>query len=64
MEYFKVEVIADNSGKWCSNQLRFAAIDTARVYARDLFNRWTAVVNWRIVDQDGVVVAGRTERVN
>jgi hypothetical protein len=46
---FKVEVIADNSGKWCGNGLTFETREAAEKYARDLFSRWTAVREWRVV---------------
>jgi len=49
---YKVEVIADNSGKWCGNALRFDSIDEAKEYARDLFARWTLVREWRVVDTE------------
>lgn len=49
---FKVEVIADNSGKWCGNGLTFSTVDAAEIYARDLFSRWTAVRSWRVIDID------------
>ena len=47
---FKVEVIADNSGKWCGNALKFDTQDEAEVYATDLYARWTAVREMRVVD--------------
>jgi len=46
---FKVEVIADNSGEWCSNGIPFATIEEAERYGRDLFSRWSAVREWRVV---------------
>ena len=45
---YKVEVIADNSGEWCGNQLRFATMEQAQEYARDLAMRWTLVQRWRV----------------
>lgn len=47
---YKVEVIADNSGKWVSNGLTFPTLAEAEAYGRDLFNRWTAVREWRAVE--------------
>jgi hypothetical protein len=47
---FKVEVIADNSGKWCSNGMRFETADEAYRYAKDLEMRWMAVRQWRVVE--------------
>jgi len=49
---YKVEVIADSSGKWCSNALRFATEAEAKVYGDDLFMRWTAVREWRVAPAD------------
>jgi hypothetical protein len=46
---FKVEVIADNSGQWCSNQRVFATPEEAAAYARDLASRWVLVREWRVV---------------
>ena len=52
---FKVEVIADRSETWCGNGLSFPTLEEARAYALDLFMRWTAVREWRVVDSDGEV---------
>lgn len=46
---FAAEVIADDSGKFCGNGLRFATPDEAKTYAKDLYSRWTAVRQWRVV---------------
>ena len=47
---YKAEVIADDSGKWAGNGLRFDTITEAESYARDLMNRWTLVSEWRVVE--------------
>jgi hypothetical protein len=46
----KVEVIADSSGEWVSNQLRFATKELAEAYGSDLSCRWTAVREYRVVE--------------
>jgi hypothetical protein len=46
---FKVEVIADSSGQWVANALRFATETEAKTYGADLFSRWMAVKEWRAV---------------
>lgn len=46
---FKVEVIADSSGVWSSNQRRFETEDKAFAYGENLAERWTAVRQWRVV---------------
>lgn len=53
-----VEVIADNSGKFCGNALRFDTLDEATAYAKDLAWRWTLVREWRVVQvADSAVLA-------
>lgn len=47
----KVEVIADSTGKWVGNGLRFHGLEEAKTYGADLFSRWTAVRSWRVVDE-------------
>lgn len=46
------EVIADNSGKWCSNACHFATKEEADAYGRDLFGRWTLVREFRAAPSD------------
>ena len=55
MKSFKVEVIADNSGKWAGNALRFATQAQAESYALDLSLRWTSVRETRVVESDDEV---------
>jgi hypothetical protein len=43
-----VEVIADSSGKYCSNGKRFSDTKEALAYAKDLAWRWTLVQKFRI----------------
>ena len=47
---YKVEVIADSSGKWCGNALTFDTKLEAEAYACDLQSRWMAVRQWRVVE--------------
>lgn len=46
------EVIADDSGKWCGNGLRFKTEKEALDYAFDLSCRWTAVRETRAVPSE------------
>lgn len=46
---WKVEVIADSSGKWCGNAATYPTWAAARAAALDLFCRWTLVREWRVV---------------
>jgi hypothetical protein len=52
---WKAEVIADSSGKFEGNGLRFATQPEAEAYARDLMARWTLVREWRVVESDDPV---------
>lgn len=49
---FKVEVIADSSGKFCGNGVAFATHAEAELAARDLASRWMLVREWRVVESD------------
>jgi hypothetical protein len=43
------QVIADSTGQWTGNGLRFATEQEAQSYVRDLEFRWTAVRDTRVV---------------
>ena len=64
---WRPEVIADSSGKWIPNALRFATKVEAEANVSDLFGRWTAVREIRVVEVDDPVnyryVDGKTEPV-
>jgi hypothetical protein len=47
---FKPEVIADSSGEWTGNQLRFNTEKEAKTYVADLMLRWTLVTDTRVVE--------------
>jgi hypothetical protein len=49
---WKPEVIADNSGKWCGNVLRFATKAEAEEDVADLYSRWTLVRETRVVESN------------
>jgi hypothetical protein len=49
------EVIADNTGKWCGNGLRFATEQEALDNVRDLEMRWFSVRETRVVESDDPV---------
>lgn len=52
---FAPEVIADNSGKWCGNALRFATREEAEANVADLASRWFLVRETRVVESDDAV---------
>jgi hypothetical protein len=64
---FKPEVIADTSGQWIGNALRFATREEAERNVSDLFSRWTAVRDTRVVECEDPVtyryVDGLLQRV-
>lgn len=58
---YAAEVIADASGKWVGNQLRFATREAAEAYARDLAWRWTLVRDTRVVESSDPVTEDKPE---
>jgi len=52
---FAPEVIADSSGKWTGNALRFATEKEAKIYVDDLSYRWMAVRETRVVPSEDPV---------
>ena len=49
---WKVEVIADDSGQWCGNAVRFETREEARFAAEDLALRWILVRDYRETESD------------
>jgi len=64
---YKAEVIADSTGTWVGNGLRFATPEEAQGYVIDLMMRWTSVKDTRVVESDEPVthrwVDGKAEKV-
>jgi hypothetical protein len=62
---WKSEVIADSSGKWSSNALRFATREEAEANVQGLMMHWFAVRETRVVECDDPVnhryIEGRLE---
>ena len=58
MTRYKAEVIADDSGEWVSNALRFSTREGAEAYVEDLACRWTMVRKTRVVESDEEVEEG------
>jgi hypothetical protein len=52
---FAPEVIADSSGKFCGNSLRFATREEVEQNVRDLEFRWMAVRETRVVESSDPV---------
>lgn len=53
---FKVEVTTSgDKGVYSSNALRFATREAAEKYGANLFMRWTAVKEWRVVESADAV---------
>lgn len=64
---WRPEVIADNSGKWTPNALRFATKAEAEANVAALAERWLLVTDTRVVECDEPVnyqwVEGKLVRV-
>lgn len=52
---YEPQVIADSSGEFVGNALRFATREEAEHYVRDLSMRWTAVRETRVVESGDTV---------
>ena len=50
MNNFKVEVQVQGDPKFYSNGIRFTTEAEAMTYGTDLFQCWTAVEQWRVVE--------------
>ncbi len=49
---FKMEVIADSSGKFVTNAVALATKEEAEAYGKDLAGRWMLVREVRVVESD------------
>lgn len=49
---WKPEVIADQTGNWVGNALRFATKEEALANVKNLAGRWTMVTYTRVVESD------------
>ncbi len=58
---FRVDVIADSSNKWVGNLLRFKTADDAEEYAENLAARWTAIRQWRVIEDGKALPETSTE---
>jgi len=47
---FKVEVMTSGDRNYCGNELRFKEKMAAETYAVNLYKRWLAVKNYRVVE--------------
>jgi len=52
---YAAEVVADASGEWTGNAMRFATKTEASLYGSDLRDRWFAVRDVRVVHSDDPV---------
>lgn len=59
---WKPEVIADASGKWAGNGLRFATREEAERWVANLAGRWTLVRDTRVVPSHDPVTWPRPRR--
>ena len=58
---YAAEVIADSSGEWSGNALRFATEWEAKVWVSDLKARWMLVTATRVVESEDPVTARITD---
>ena len=55
---YKVQVntYGDPADSWAGNAIEHDTADLAIIAAKDLFQRWTAVNYWRVIDGDNTVI--------
>lgn len=53
---FQVNTYGDPADSWAGNAIKFDSIDKAKDAAENLFQRWTSVKFWRVIDHTGKVV--------
>jgi hypothetical protein len=49
---YKVGVKTQGDKDWVSNGLRFKTEEDAKAYGQDLFCRWTAVNEWKVLESE------------
>ena len=50
---YRVEITTPgDNGTYSSNSIRHTNMEDAKAAARDLFSRWTAVVNWHVTSRE------------
>ena len=55
----QVNTFGDHDGVFTGNAMVYETADEAEAAVRDLFQRWTAVKFWRVIDEnDAVIVEG------
>lgn len=64
MNKFKIEVIADSSGKWAGNAMVYDTFDAAKEAAVDLAHRWLLVTKARVVEFDPAIEADHDPLAN
>lgn len=52
MKSYAPQVIADSTGKWTGNALRFATYEEAEANVSDLKARWMLVRETRVIESD------------
>lgn len=55
---YEAQVIADGSGHWVGNSLRFPTREKAEAYVKDLSSRWTLVRETRVIESNDPVNEG------
>lgn len=54
---YQVNTYGDREGVFTGNAVDFDTADKAIAAAKDLFQRWTAVKFWRVVDEQETVIS-------
>lgn len=55
--HVEVHTVSCGPDEWTGNSVNHETPEAAEEAAKDLFSRWTAVRFWRVVDDNGEVIA-------
>jgi len=59
--HVEVHTVSCGPDEWTGNNVNHPTAGKATDAARDLFGRWTAIRYWRVVDDDGKVIASNLD---
>ena len=59
--HVEVHTVSCGPDEWTGNNVRHENAKAAEEAARDLYSRWTAVNYWRVIDDNGLVIASNLD---
>ena len=59
--HVEVHTVSCGPDEWTGNSVKHDTERLAEEAARDLYSRWTAVNYWRVIDDNGLVIASNLD---